>query len=230
MTPLTDAVDLIVFDFDGTICESANVKTDAFYQLYLDEQGPDFAAAVRDYHLEYAGVSRYDKIKHVEEQMLRRPCSDERLEEVADRFGNMVRGAVIAAPLVGGVSKFFESRGGEVPMVVASATPTEELRSIVAARGIEAWFEEVQGSPTSKAQIIGDYLAGRAVDANRAVMVGDQFSDLHAAEATGVPFVAYRPLQEARLFADDVLVVNHFHDLAAAIAAHAADRAAVRRG
>lgn len=228
MTLLADAVDLIVFDFDGTICESANVKTDAFYELYLAEQGTEFASAVRDYHLDFAGVSRYDKIRHVEEQMLGRPCSEERLGEVADRFGDLVLDGVIASPLIAGVAEFFRNHGGDVPMVVASATPTEELRSIIHARGIGGWFDEVQGSPTPKSEIIAEYLAQRDVPRGGVVMVGDQFSDLNAARATDVLFVAYRSPDEERLFPEDVLVVNHFDDLASSIVRVAGDRAQAR--
>ncbi len=217
MTTLSDAVDLIVFDFDGTIAESADVKTDAFYQLYLDEQGEEFANAVRDYHLEYAGVSRFDKIKHYEEEMLGRECTDSRMTEVADRFGSIVRDKVIAAPLVPGVAEFFASHGGEVPMLVASATPTDELRQIVAARGIEAWFDEVQGSPTLKGDIILEFLVDRGVEAKRTVMVGDQFSDIEAAEKAGVLFVGYRPIEEERLFGPEVHVIDHFDRLVEAV-------------
>jgi phosphoglycolate phosphatase-like HAD superfamily hydrolase len=219
MTHLADAVDLIVFDFDGTICESADVKTAAFYQLYLDEQGEDFACAVRDYHLEYAGVSRYDKIKYYEEEMLGRPCTEERMNEVADRFGDIVRDKVIASPLVPGVADFFAKHGGEVPMLVASATPTAELRMIVAARGMIGWFDEVEGSPALKGDIISGFLAKRDVPAHRAVMVGDQFSDLEAANKASVPFVAYRPSHEERLFDSDVHVISDFDSLPAAIVA-----------
>jgi phosphoglycolate phosphatase-like HAD superfamily hydrolase len=217
MTDLVDVVDLIVFDFDGTICESADVKTDAFYQLYLDEQGEEFAAAVRDYHLEYAGVSRYDKIRYYEEELLGRPCTDERMAEMADRFGGIVRDKVIAAPLVPGVAEFIAQHRGEVPMLVASATPTAELRQIVEERGIAGWFEEVEGSPTLKGDIIKTFLERRGVDPRRAVMVGDQFSDLNAAFAAGVHFVAYRPPHDDRLFDPEVHVVGHFDALAAAI-------------
>ncbi len=218
MTNLASVVDLIVFDFDGTICESADVKTDAFYQLYLDEEGEDFAAAVRDYHLRYAGVSRYDKIKYYEEAMLGRPCTDERMNTVADRFGDIVCDKVIASSLVPGVAEFFATRWGEVPMLVASATPTEELQTIIAARGITDWFDEVQGSPTLKGDIIAKFLSERGVGNGRSIMVGDQFSDLDAATAANVPFVAYRASHEERLFDADVHVIDHFDALPEAIA------------
>ncbi len=217
MTSLAEAVDLVVFDFDGTICESADVKTEAFYQLYLDEEGPDFAAAVRDYHLEYAGVSRYDKIKYYEEEMLGRPCPDDRMNEVADRFGDIVRGRVIASPLVPGVADFSATHRDDVPMLVASATPTGELREIAAARSITGWFDAVEGSPTLKGDIIKVFLADRGVAPDRAVMVGDQFSDLDAAQAAGVHFVAYRSPNEEQLFDDEVHVIDHFNQPAEAI-------------
>lgn len=174
MTNLADVVDVIVVDFDGTICESANVKTDAFFQLYLDEQGEEFATTVRDYHLEFAGVSRGDKIKHVEEQMLGRPGRDERMHLVADGFGDIVRDKVIASALIPGVAPFFEKHGGEVPMLVASATPTAYLRQIMKERGIESWFEEVEGSPALKGEIVKGFLPRRGVSQERAIMVGDQ--------------------------------------------------------
>lgn len=219
MIDLAGVVDLVVFDFDGTICESADVKTDAFFQLYLDEQGEEFATAVRDYHLEFAGVSRYEKIRHIEEEMLGRPCPDERMHVVADRFGNIVRDKVIASALIPGVASFFEQHAGSVPMLVASATPTAELRQITVARGIESWFDEVEGSPTLKGDIIKGFLARRGVSQERAVMVGDQFSDLEAAKTAETMFVGYRPPDEERLFDEATVVIDHFDHLADAIVA-----------
>ncbi|MDJ0953123.1 MAG: HAD hydrolase-like protein [Acidimicrobiia bacterium] len=218
MTDLADVVDLIVFDFDGTICESADVKTEAFYELYLDEHGEEFATQVRDYHLVHAGVSRYDKIRYYEEELLGRECTEERMSEVADRFGGIVRDRVIASPLVPGVAAFFSRYRNAVPMLVASATPTAELRQIIAARDMTSWFDAVEGSPALKGDIIKQFLAERGALPQRAVMVGDQFSDLDAAVAAGVHFVAYRPPHEERLFDGEVLVVGHFDELADAIA------------
>ena len=225
MSSLVDVVDLVIFDFDGTICDSANVKTDAFYDLYLEEQGPEFAIRVREYHLHHAGVSRFTKIEYIEEHMLGHPCTEERLHEVADRFGAIVTDRVVSAQLIPGVADFFGRYIGTVPMVVASATPTEELRFIVAARGIGSWFDEVQGSPTSKAEIVATYLERRKVAGERTVIVGDQFSDLDAASAAGTRFVGCRLLHDERLFAEEIAVVSTFDDLEDAVVAVSAGRA-----
>ena len=219
MSSLVDVVDLVIFDFDGTICNSANVKTDAFYDLYLEEQGPEFATRVREYHLHHAGVSRFTKIEYIEEHMLGHPCTEERLHEVADRFGAIVTDRVVSAQLIPGVADFFGRYVGTVPLVVASAAPTEELRFIVAARGIGSWFDEVQGSPTSKPEIIASYLKSRKVTGERTVIVGDQFSDLEAASANTVMFVGYRLPDEERMFSDGTTVVRHFKDVEDAVVA-----------
>ena len=67
---LLDRFDLVVFDFDGTLCDSVQVKTEAFQLLYLDERGLEFADRVRTYHLANAGLPRYDKIRYVETAMI----------------------------------------------------------------------------------------------------------------------------------------------------------------
>lgn len=182
---MNDRLELIVFDFDGTLCDSADVKTDAFHALYLDEHGPRFADAVRRYHIENAGVSRYDKIRHIESEMLGDPPSPERVQEVAERFSDLVERAVIAAPLFPGVASFLERAHAVVPLAVASATPTEELARIVTAKGIGDFFVSVDGSPRSKGDILRGLLDDAGIEPADAVMVGDQPSDVAGAREAG---------------------------------------------
>lgn len=182
---MTPPIRLIVFDFDGTLCDSADVKTDAFHALYLDEHGPAFAEAVRSHHLANAGISRYDKIRHVESEMIGRDPSPERVEEVARRFSELVERAVIAAPLFDGVATFLDEASAVVPLAIASATPASELRRIVEAKGIGAFFVAIEGSPSSKGEILGALAESRALDPSEIVMVGDQPSDLAGAREAG---------------------------------------------
>lgn len=215
---MTPALDLVVLDFDGTVCDSADVKTEAFRLLYLDEQGPDFADAVQRYHLANVGVSRFEKIRHVEEEMLGRPCPPARLAAVADRFGDLVMDAVIAAPLLPGVAVFLDDTSARMPIAVASATPTEELRAIVAAKGLTSSFVAVEGSPPTKGQIAAGYLARFGAHPGRSVMVGDQLSDLRAAREAGIPFVGVRRPGDPPLFPPGTKVVPDFTAMATALA------------
>jgi phosphoglycolate phosphatase-like HAD superfamily hydrolase len=185
---VADDFDLIVFDFDGTLCDSADVKTDAFYLLYLDDEGAEFAQRVKEYHLANAGVSRFDKIRHIETAMLGRDVDEQRITTVAARFGEIVEAQVIAAPLFDGVLETLEGLAERVTLAVASATPTEELRRIVDAKGLTRFFAVVEGSPRSKGEIVAGFVDAFGVAPQRTLMVGDQPSDLVAAEVAGTRF------------------------------------------
>ena len=187
---MTHNARLVVFDFDGTICDSAGVKTRAFHELYRSELGEVFADAVRDYHLRNAGVSRYDKIRHIESVMLGKEPDEARVYEVAERFGRLVEDAVVTSPLIMGVADFFRARPRSVSVAVASATPTDELRRIVDRRGLDSWFDAVEGSPTPKGEILASFVQQFQAEPQTTVMVGDQMSDLHAAEYAGTRFIA----------------------------------------
>lgn len=59
----------IFWDFDGVIADSVNVKTDAFYELYLP-YGKEVAEKVKEYHLANGGVSRFKKFEYWETELL----------------------------------------------------------------------------------------------------------------------------------------------------------------
>lgn len=184
---------LVVFDFDGTLCDSANVKTEAFYLLYLDDYGPEFAARFRDYHLEHAGISRYDKIRHVEAEWLGNQPTDESVDAIADRYSEIVEEAVVAAPLFDGVRAFLAQDHPGVRFTLASATPTDELRRIADRKGIAEFFDAIEGSPRSKQAILEEYLTDYGMQPDDVVMIGDQPSDLDAARAVGTEALAIAP-------------------------------------
>ena len=52
--------DKIIFDFDGVILNSHNVKTQAFYDLFK-KYGKEIAYKSKNYHLENTGISRFVK-------------------------------------------------------------------------------------------------------------------------------------------------------------------------
>ncbi len=213
---LSDHADLVVFDFDGTLCDSVDVKTEAFYELYLEEAGDDFAARVRDDHLAHVGISRFDKIRRYE-AWLGREGSAARVDEAATRFGAIVVERVIAAPLIPGAAAFLSRHSHDLPLCVASATPTDELRHIVAAKGLADSFHCVAGSPVGKGEILAGFVDRFGAAPGRTVMVGDQRSDRAAAAEVRTAFVGVGPAGRPGLFPPGDVVIPDLSDLAAAI-------------
>ena len=52
-------LEAIIFDFDGVLVESVDVKTRAFASLY-EKYGQKVVAQVEDYHLNNGGIARFE--------------------------------------------------------------------------------------------------------------------------------------------------------------------------
>lgn len=197
-----------VFDFDGVIAESTDIKTEAFRQLFDGEQ-----RAVA-YHEANMGVSRYDKFRHITTEILGRSYTAEDERRLGERFSELVVDAVVNCPLVPGARALLERLAGEMPLFVASATPELEVRRIVSLRDLDALFEGVYGTPATKGQILGRIVSERGLDRDEVVMVGDARSDLNGAREAGVRFVGRVPDGAPDPFAEDhVPVVRDLSEL-----------------
>ena len=182
----------IVFDFDGVLVESVDVKGDAFVALY-EADGPAVQAKVRAYHDAHGGVSRFEKIKLFEEEYCGRAADEARVNALADRFSEIVERRVVDADAVAGALEFLRDYEGAAPLYVASATPQDELRRIVSKRGMDGFFNGVYGSPRKKDALLADIIAEHGYDAACVLMVGDAITDYKAAMTCGTAFLGRVP-------------------------------------
>jgi HAD superfamily hydrolase (TIGR01549 family) len=176
----------IIFDFDGVILESADIKTDAFSELFARYPGKQ--KAIVDFHLANAGISRYIKFKHIYENILKEKLTEQKEKELGERFTEIVFEKILKAPFVSGAKEFLESNFTKYKLFIASGTPEEELFLILEKRDLKKYFAEVHGSPNKKSDIINNVMKKYGFEKNEVLYVGDALSDRKAAEATGVFF------------------------------------------
>jgi beta-phosphoglucomutase-like phosphatase (HAD superfamily) len=177
----------IIFDCDGVILESVDVKGWAFQELFRDY--PAFRDRILEYHHQNGGVPRADKIRHILKEFLRKPYGDAVVTQHCDRFGELVYSKVIAVPLVPGAREALEFFKGKRLMFVVSGTPQEEMDRIVNERGLRTYFRNVYGSPVNKVEWTKRILVHSAVSPREVLWIGDASSDLQAAKTHGVRFV-----------------------------------------
>lgn len=122
----------IFWDFDGVIAESVNVKTEAFYNLYLP-YGIEIAEKVRRHHLDNGGMSRFEKFRYYQTRLLGEPepVDEKAIKKLAAHFSELVLEGVINAPFVPDVEKVLREKSGKMDFYVISGAPTEEMRLIV---------------------------------------------------------------------------------------------------
>ena len=205
-------LDAIIFDFDGVIVESVNVKTQAFAALY-SHYGEDVVTQVQSYHLRKAGVSRFAKFRYFQTEILGgAPLDDRAVEELAQAFSTLVMDKVVAVPMVRGAQEFLDSNLGRLPMFVISGTPTVELGQILERRKLSDYFVEFWGSPAGKAANIAELLQKYGLSASRCVMIGDAIADYEGAVSNGVNFLGRVPESDESCFSGDVITFADFLD------------------
>ncbi len=202
----------IVFDFDGVLAESVDVKGDAFVALYADE-GPEIQSQVLAWHRAHGGVTRHDKIRHYEKVLLGRSGSDADVEAKAQRFSTLVEQAVVDAAWVAGAREFLQHHAGKIPMFVASATPQDELIRIVEKREMSSYFTRVLGAPKKKAEHLGDIMSEYGRQPAELLMVGDAITDYDAAQSAATRFLGRVPSGTVSPFPNGTDIVTDLRDL-----------------
>jgi len=180
-------LDLIVFDCDGVILESMDIKAKAFYRIGK-EISEEAAEGLLAYHNLNGGVSRFRKFEWLYATYENRAITDEEKEALNERFKKIALEEIARCPLVPGVQSVLDNWRGRLPMYVASGAPDEELRMIIQNRGLNKYFVDVYGSPMVKTQLLRFILLHAGVKPGNAIMIGDARADQYAAEAVGTRF------------------------------------------
>ncbi len=178
----------ILWDFDGVIAESVNVKTEAFYEMYLPH-GEEIAQKVIDHHMAHGGVSRFEKFQHYHENFLNIKLTPEQVMAMAVEFSELVLAKVVASPYIPGALEFIKNTQDKYQHFVISGTPDDEMKEIVELRKISSYFKRIMGSPKTKTQWINELVQEGLIDVQMSVFIGDATTDYNAAKETGTKFV-----------------------------------------
>lgn len=195
----------VIFDFDGVLVESTDVKTEAFAALY-HQYGDEVVRKTVAYHLEHAGISRYVKFRHLHQTLLGITLSDAEVASLGEQFSRLVIDAVVAAPWVPGSREFVEKYCETLPLFIASGTPDDELRTIVARRGMKRFFRSTHGVPATKGEIVRAIVRQHGFESRHVLMIGDATADLEGARIGGLRFLG-RVRAGANPFPPDVAVI-----------------------
>jgi HAD superfamily hydrolase (TIGR01549 family) len=178
----------IVFDFDGVIAESVDIKTRAFAYLFRDYP-QDIIDKVVQYHIENGGLSRYEKFKVYYRDYLKEELTEEKSKQLGEEFSKFVYEEVIKAPYVEGAYEFLTRNKDRYDFFIVSGTPQSEIQSIAKERSIDGLFVEILGSPIKKGEHTKNILKKYNYFKEEVVFIGDAINDYIGAEEAGVKFI-----------------------------------------
>lgn len=203
----------IIFDFDGVLVESGDIKTQAFADLY-QSYGKTIVSKVVRYHCLNGGLSRYQKFRHFQQHLLEMPpLTQDEERELDRRFSKLVVEAVIASKPVPGANELVHKEATRIPLFIVSGTPEIELNTIITRRGLEPYFIEVRGSPKSKQTLIAEILSTYSLTPTGVLMIGDALIDYQSAQNNNVVFLGRVRTGDKNPFPDRVNTVFDLNTL-----------------
>ena len=204
----------IIFDFDGVLAESVQVKTDAFFKLY-SKYGQKIVEKVIEHHKANGGMSRFKKFSYYHKTLLNIELSKNEIKNLSNTFSDLVMNGVIESNEVPGASWFLNKYFKIKHYWIVSATPTNEIQHIAEQRGIANYFVEIYGSPTDKIKNVCDIIEKNNLDNNKIVFLGDAINDFEAAAYNDIQFILRETPDNKPHFSryDDIKRFTDFYEL-----------------
>ncbi|WP_025564765.1 HAD hydrolase-like protein [Psychromonas sp. SP041] len=189
--------DVYIFDCDGVILDSNQLKIDAMRNALL----PIVTDANKvnecvDYFRNNFGRSRFHHVEFFVEALLQLN-EDAKLstrEAILKAYSGQCKTLYLSANLTPGFIDFVSGLDGK--KYIASGSEQGELRQVFKERGLDTYFKGIYGSPAKKSDLVRDVLATNTT--NNAVMFGDAVSDFEAAQLNNIDFVAYVPFSNVK--------------------------------
>lgn len=178
----------IIFDFDGVICDSVNVKTEAFKLMY-NEYGKEVVEKVEKYHNLHGGISRYEKFRYFHKEFLGIKLNEDEVFKMAEVFSSIVLQKVIDSDYIPGIIEFIKSRFKNTDLFICTGTPETEILEILESKKIKKYFTGIYGSPKNKVEIINLIMNNCKIKRDQLEFYGDAMTDYNAAKVTQIKFI-----------------------------------------
>jgi phosphoglycolate phosphatase-like HAD superfamily hydrolase len=181
--------DVIFFDFDGTLVDSAAVKRNCFYSLF--PTAPEYGSIVSQVLLDNPEGSRFYVIPRMIEEMFTKGLvlpPGTTANTAIESYTDQVLAAVMKCDEMPGAGCVLGALAGRCAICIASNTPESDLRKLVEARKWDGLVRSIDGYPRRKIDIVSERLSEFGVSASRALVVGDGRGDEEAAAVNGCAF------------------------------------------
>jgi phosphoglycolate phosphatase-like HAD superfamily hydrolase len=177
----------VIFDCDGVILNSNNIKTQAFYETALS-YGHDLANELVKYHIENGGISRYQKFEFFLNNIVGCGVNKEKIDELLSFFSEKTKHALLQCEIAKGIFQLRKELDSD--WIVISGGDQDEINEVFSSRNIDGIFVEscIFGSPDSK-EVIFDREIKLSRIRQPALFIGDSRYDHKVAKKYSVDFI-----------------------------------------
>lgn len=190
----------LVFDCDGVVLNSNKIKTQAFFDV-AKVYGNDVAQALKDYHVQNGGISRYKKFEYLLTDILKKEIEPIELNSLLEHFAKEVKKALLVCEVAEGLEEL-RQKTKQAKWLIVSGGDQAELREVFAERGLDKYFDGgIFGSPDTKDIILAREETNQNIT-RPSLFLGDSKYDYQAAHEAGLDFVFISEWTEVKEWQD----------------------------
>ena len=187
---LTKNFEIFIFDFDGVILDSVDIKNKFFRKFFL-EYGVEIGNLAYNHHIKNLGISRYDKIDFVYNNFIKKKLDINTKKKILENFSNKIIESIQMADFISGVKNLLINlKKNNKKCFIISATPFEELEKIVNFKNLNGFFLKLYGSPKKKIQNYNELSNEFGISSKKSVYFGDTINDLKFAKQKNINFIS----------------------------------------
>lgn len=178
----------IIFDFDGVILDSNDVKTIAFKNI-SKRFGESESNKLVKYHIKNGGKSRFLKIKWFVENVLKAKSKD-LISILVEEYGREVSKSFESCSFRTDLFKLKKKLKG-TKWSIASGGKQDEIVNLLDKKLLLEIFDNgIYGSPTPKMEIVKKIVFNvERNEKNKFVLIGDSLYDYECARENGIKFI-----------------------------------------
>lgn len=184
-------IKVILWDFDGVILDSMAVRDWGFREIFKDFPSI-FVDNLILYHRANGGLSRYIKIRYFFEQILGESINEEDVINYAQKFSLLMRRELTNPKnLIENTLEYIINNYKQYNFHIVSGSDGEELRFLCKELELSSYFKTIEGSPTSKKELVFNLIKKYDYNKDDICLIGDSFNDFEAASENEILFFGF---------------------------------------
>ena len=189
----------IIFDFDGVLVDSNEIKKQAFFDIFSDISDiKNSQNIISEVHADDK-KTRFGLVEEALKKLKNSKLIDykdleKEKEKYISKYSNLVEEKIIEGDEIFGAEESLKKLFGIYDLFIVSATPEENLKKIVVGRGLIKYFKEVCGIPQGdfccdKGPCLERMIEEQNIKTSESVFVGDSNQDIICAKGKNITFI-----------------------------------------
>ena len=178
----------IIFDFDGVLVDSNEIRYTGFEVLFKDYPKHQVMELV-NMLVRMVGSLDTKRFRLFFEKIRGELISNKEVLRFAQYYSDIVAKKVEEAPTILGSIEYLEKYSRTYKCSIVSGSDQDELRQICKNRSISKYFCKILGFPVEKAVNIKRLIAREGWKASECLYIGDSINDYDAALANVIDFL-----------------------------------------